>query len=154
MDHDGWHKSMSHFPSVCCSLPLNPQMLFYDGHGSHFYDRVLNILHRNHIQFFILKAGDSVHDQSNYNGSKMKLGSLYGNSRMNWMRHNGTLKLTPHHMNFILVETWEALKLLSATITKTDFKKTHLPPLYPLYIGTNHQPCLAGIQQSNIEKAD
>ena len=59
----------------------------------------------------MLKAGDSVHDQPNDNGPNMKLNNFYGNARMNWMRHHGTLKFTSAHMNSVLVETWEAFKL-------------------------------------------
>ena len=57
-------------------------------------------------------------------------------------------------MNYVLVDTWEAFKLSYATITYSNFKKTNLFPLYPLYIDTNHQACLAGTQQSNREKVD
>ena len=70
-----------------------------------------------------------MHDQPNNNGPNLKLNYLYGNARMNWMRNNGTLKFTRAHMNSILVEKWEAFKILSATITQEYFKKTHLPTL-------------------------
>ena len=36
---------------------------------------------------------------------------------MNWTRKHGTLKFTPPHMNYVLVETREAFKLSSAKIT-------------------------------------
>ena len=91
---------MSHFPSMCCSSPLNPQVLFYDVRTSHFDDRALNVLRIKHIQYFILKAGDYVYDQPNNN-----LKNFYSNTRMNWMRNHGNLKFTPPHMNYILVET-------------------------------------------------
>ena len=102
---------MSHFASNCCSSPLNPQVLFYDGHDSHFDDRALEILRKHNIQSFILKEGNSVHDQSNYNGSNTKLNNLYGDAIMNWMRQHGTLKFTPAHINSVLVATWETFKL-------------------------------------------
>ena len=57
-------------------------------------------------------------------------------------------------MKYVLVDTWEAFKLSYATITYSNFKKTNLFPLYPLYIDTNHQACLASTQQSNREKVD
>ena len=88
MDHGGWHKSMSHFASMCCSSPLNPQVLLYDGHDIYFDDRALDILFKHNLQSFIIKAGDSVHDQPNDNSPNMKLNNLYGNARMNWMRHH------------------------------------------------------------------
>ena len=129
-------------------------MLFYDGHVSHFDDRASDIICRHNIQSFILKAGDFAHDQPNDNGPNTKLNNLYGNKVMNWMRYHGTLKFKRYHMNSVLVETWEDLKLSSATITHKAFKKTHLLPLYPPDIETNHQYCLAGTKQSNREKAD
>ena len=70
------------------------------------------------------------------------------------MRHHGTLNFTPAQMNYVLVETWEALKLSSVTITQNFFKKTHLLPLFRPDIGTNREDFLAGTQQSNREKAD
>ena len=139
MDRYGWHKSMAHFPSICCSSPLNTQVIVYDGHGSHFDDRALNILLRHNIQYFIRKAGDSMYDQPNDKGPKTNLKNLYGNARMNWMRHHGKLKFSPPHMNSVLFETWEAFKPSSITITRKYFKKTHLLPLPPPDIGTNHQ---------------
>ena len=39
-------------------------------------------------------------------------------------------------------------------ITQKVFMKTHLLPLSPPDIGTNHQACLAGTQQSNKDKVD
>ena len=57
----------------------------------------------------------------------MKLNSLCGNAIMNWMRHYGNLKYTPSHMNYVLVATWEAFKLLSAKIPRT-LSRIH-PPL-------------------------
>ena len=105
MDSDGWHKAMSHFASMYCSSPLNPQVLFYCGHNSHFDYRSFVILCRHNIQYFVLKTGDYVHDQPNDNGPNTELKNLYGNKIMNWMKHHGTLKFIPAHMNYILVET-------------------------------------------------
>ena len=59
------------------------------------------------------------------------------------------LHFTLDHMNYVLVATWEAFKLTSATITLNDFKKTHTPPLSPPDIDTNHQAFLTGNQQLN-----
>ena len=141
----GWHKSMSHFSSMCCSSPLKPQVLFYDGHGRHFDDRALNILCRHQIHYYVLSEVDSVHDQSNNNAPNIKLDNFYGNARMNWMRHHVTLKFTPPHMNSVFVETWKAFKLSSTTITQKYFNRTP-PPLSSLDKVTNHQAFLAGTQ--------
>ena len=71
---DGWHKPMSHFPSNCCSSTLNPQVILYDGHDSHFYDRDLDILrkHTTSSRSYSRKF-DSLNDQPNDNGPNMKL---------------------------------------------------------------------------------
>ena len=70
---------------------------------------ILMIIHwtyfvEKNIQSLILKAGDYVNYQPNYYGPNMKLKNFYGNSRMNWMRHHGTIKCTPANMNSVLVE--------------------------------------------------
>ena len=62
MYHDGWHKFMARFVTMCCSSPRILQVLFYYGHGIHFDDREINILSRHHIQYSFLKAGGYVHD--------------------------------------------------------------------------------------------
>ena len=86
MDCDGWHKSMAHFASVCCSSTLNPQGILYDGHDSHFYDRELKILRKHNIHYFILNAGDSVYDYPNNKFLNMNLNKFYGTVIMNWRR--------------------------------------------------------------------
>ena len=48
---------------------------------------------------------------------KKNLKNFHGNKIMNWTRKHGTLKFTPPHMNYVLVETREAFKLSSAKIT-------------------------------------
>ena len=117
---------MYNFPSMCYSSPINPQVLFYNGHGINFYYRSLDIICRHNIQSFILKAGDSVHDQKNNNVPNMKLNNFYGNTRMNWMIHHRNLKFTPPHMNYVIVETCEYFKPQSVKINQKYFKNT--PP--------------------------
>ena len=70
MDCNGWHKSMAHFSSMCFSSTLNPQVLFYYGYDRKFDDRTLCIFLRQNIQYFILKAGDYMHDETNYKKPK------------------------------------------------------------------------------------
>ena len=79
---------------MCCSSPLNPQVLLYDAHDRHFDDRELDIIRKHNKQSFILKAGVSVHDHPNNKDPNMKLKNVYGNTRTNWMRQHGTLKFT------------------------------------------------------------
>ena len=153
-DRDGWNKSMSHFASMFCYSPLNTQVIFYNFHDRHFYDRALVILRKHNICLLMLRSDDSLHDQRNDNGPKTKVKNLYGNVKMNYMRHHGNLKFTPAHMNSFFVSTQEAFKLSSAKISQHAFKKTHILPLSPPETDINHQPYLAGTQQSNIEKVD
>ena len=94
---------MSHFQSMCCHSPINTQVLFYDVHDSYFDNRALDILCRHNIQYFILKEGGYVNDQPNNNSPNTNHNNFYGNTIMNCIRHNGTLKFTPTHMNSILV---------------------------------------------------
>ena len=68
-------------------------------------------------KYFILESGDFLYDQPNNNVPNMNFNNLYGNAIMYWIRQHGTLEFTPAHMNYVLVETWESLKLSSATIT-------------------------------------
>ena len=96
-------------------------MLLYEVHDSHFDDMALDIICGHNTQSFILKAGGSVHDQPNDNGLNMKLDNFYGNARKKCMRKHVTLKFTPAHINYVLVETWGAFKLSSATITQKRF---------------------------------
>ena len=58
---------------------LTPQVIFYDGHVSNVYSRVLNVLWNQHIKYFMLKVGNSVHDNPNNNGSKLKLDNIFCN---------------------------------------------------------------------------
>ena len=41
---------MSHFSSICYYSPLNPQVMFYDGHDIRFDDGALKIVWSHHIQ--------------------------------------------------------------------------------------------------------
>ena len=102
---------MAHFASMCCSYLLNPKLFFYDGHDSQFDDRALDIIRRHNTQYFILKSGDYVHDHKNYNGPNTNLNKLFGNARINYMRHHETLKFSLPHINSVLVETCEVFTL-------------------------------------------
>ena len=96
---------MAHFLSICFSYPFNTQLILYGDYDIHFGNRALDILQSHHIQDFILKGGDLVHNQPNDNGPNLKLVNMYGNSRMNRMRKHGTLKFITTHTNSVLVVT-------------------------------------------------
>ena len=70
------------------------------------------------------------------------------------MRNRVTLKFTPSHMKYFLVEKWEALKLPYVTIIQEAFKNTRLLPLYLPDKVTNRQACLTATQTSKGKKYD
>ena len=110
MDRDGWMKAISLFSRTCGSSKINPQVLFFDGHDSHFDDRDTHILRSYHISPFILKSGDSTNDQPNNNGPHLKLKIYYSIAKTKWQRQHGTMKFTPAHMNCVLVDMWHSFQ--------------------------------------------
>ena len=106
MDIDGWLKAMTQFSNICGASPVNNQILFFDGNDSHFENRALTQMQIKNIHPFILKAGDSINDQSDDNGPNSKLNDLYNHSKAKWMLKYGNTRFQPHHMNSVLVETW------------------------------------------------
>ena len=62
MDRDGWLKAMVKFSNICGASPVNNQIIFFDGHDSHFGDRDLTQMQSKKIQPFVLKAGDSINE--------------------------------------------------------------------------------------------
>ena len=121
MERDGCMKAMMHFKNVCGENKLNPQVLLYDGHGSHFDDRVVHILLSHHIKQFILKADDSGNSHPNDDVPKLNLKGLYVQAIMNWQIQHGTLKFKNVHMNAVLVETWRYFHISSSPIITNAF---------------------------------
>ena len=111
MDRDGWLKAVTQFSKICGASPVNNQIIFFDGHDSHFDDRALTHMKSKNIQPFILKVGDSINDQPNDNGPNSTLKALYNRSKAKWMVKDGTTRFQPHHMNAVLVEAWDAFKV-------------------------------------------
>ena len=73
MDRYGWIKYMNQLSNVYGASTVNNQILFFDGHDSHFYDRSIIHMEYQNIQYFILKSGDSVKYYPNDNGPNEKL---------------------------------------------------------------------------------
>ena len=109
--------------------PKYPSYLLWCLWQKNIYIKSFDILQRHYIHYFILKAGDSVHEHPNNNGPKIKINNLYGNAGMTWMRNHGNLKFTPPHLNSVTVETWEAFKLLYDKNIQKYFNETLLLPL-------------------------
>ena len=129
MDRDGWMKAMSLLSKTCGSIKINPWVLFFDGHDSHFDDRATHILRSHHISPFILKAGDSTNDQPNDNGPNLKLKRYYGIAKVKWQRQHGTMKFTAAHMNSVLVEMWHLFQQKPASLIIDALKKRSSHPL-------------------------
>ena len=151
----GWLDEVDDACQYCMwSKKLNPQFLFSCGHGSHFYDRAIHILHSHHIQPFVLKAGDSVNDQPNDNAPNLKLKGLYGQSTINWQIQHVNPKFKNYHINAVLVETWRSFQISSAPIIINSFKKRNIVPLTPHDEDTKTQACLAAAQTPKGKKAE
>ena len=86
MERDGCIKEMSLFSRTCGYSKLNPQVLFFDDHESHFDDRATHLLQSHHISKFILKAGNSTNNQPNGNGPNLKLERYYILPKVKWQR--------------------------------------------------------------------
>ena len=83
---------MTQFSNVFSSFLVNNQILFFDGHNSHFDDRAPRQMNCRNIQPFILKAGNSINNQPNDNGPNSKLNYLYNMVKSVWMLKYGTTK--------------------------------------------------------------
>ena len=103
MYKDKWLKPITQHSNVCSATSVNNKIIFFDGHGIHFDDRALIHMDQQNIQPFILKAGESVNDQPNDNGTNSKLKSHCNGVKYVWMLKYGAQEFLPHHMNSILV---------------------------------------------------
>ena len=153
MDRDVWLKTMTQFSNICGASPVNNQILFFDGHESHFENGALRQMTWKNIQPFVLKSGDSINDQPKYNDKNYKLESLYNVAKIVWMPKYGTIKFSPHHMNSVLVESWDPFNMSAGNIIRDSFAKTKLPPLSPPNLTANIQACAASTQVSSGSKA-
>ena len=83
------------------------------------------------IQPFVLKSGNSTNDQTNDIGPNSKLKSLYNVANSKWLVNYVTTKCSPHCMNSVLVESWDAFKVSVGNIIRDTFLKIMLLPLIP-----------------------
>ena len=128
MDRYVWLKSMTQFSKLCGTYPVNHQILFFDGHNSHFENCALRQMVCKNIQPFVIKYGYYINDQPNDNGTNAKLKSLYNLAKIVCMLKYGMTKFSPHHMNSVLVEAWDAFKMSYSNIIRDIFTKTNLTP--------------------------
>ena len=90
---------------------------------------------------------ESINEQPNDIGPNSKLGDFYNILKAKWILTYGTTRFKPHHMNYVLVETWEAFKMSAGNIIRDGLYKTHLLPLRPTNMIKNIQAYVASIQK-------
>ena len=76
----------------------------------------------------MLKTGDSINEHPNDNDPNSKLKALYNILTAMWMLKYGTTRFQRHHMNSVLVETWESFTVSAGNIIRDTFDKTNLLP--------------------------
>ena len=123
MDRDVWLKFITQFSNVCGASPVNNQILLFFEHNSHFDDGIIRKMLYKNIQPFVIKSREYINDQPNDNGPNYKLKSLYNVAKSPWMLKYGTTMSSPHHMNSILVEAWDAFNISAGNIIMDIFEK-------------------------------
>ena len=103
-------------------------------------------------QLYLQKAGNSNNDQTNDHVPNEKLKSLYNEVKASWMLKYGTTKFLLHHMNYILVEAWDAFKISDRKIIRYRFVKKKILPLISQNLTTNNQARDESIQVSSVTK--
>ena len=146
MDRDVCKKSTIHLKIAYGENKLNPKVLLYGGHDSHFEDRVIHILHYHHIKPFIPTTGDSGNYQQNDNGKKIQLKGIYWQKRINWQRQHGNLIFKNSRINSVLVETWRYFQLHSSPVIINDLNKTKHVPISLPDEGTSTQAYIVASQ--------
>ena len=131
MNRGGQMKAMSLFSRTCGASKINPQVLLFDVHDSHFDDRSTHLLWSQNTPPFILKSGDSTNDYPNDNGPNLNLKKYYGIAKLKWQRQHGTMKFTPTHTSSVIVDIWHSFQQKPASVIIEAFKKTKLLSLSP-----------------------
>ena len=106
------------------------------------------------IQPFILKSGYSINNHTNDTETNSKLKYLYNVANDAWMLKYGTTKFLSHHMDSVLVEAWDALKVSAGNIIRDIIAKTMLPPLRTTNLTTYTHAGSASIQVFSGTKAE
>ena len=155
MDKDGWYKVINMFTKKAGASADNIQILYYDGHDSHWDSDALDLMCERFIQPFVLKAGDSENDQPQDNGSNAKLKSCYNNRKSEWSRKFLSTAYSPAHMNTVLVLAWQDFVTEAAGIIKRSFDKTKLCPVQPPSADTKFlgNACLSSMQCGTGKKS-
>ena len=147
VDRDGWLKAVPQFYNICCASPVNNQILFFYGHDSHFDDRALTQMQREKTSPSYLKWVTPSTNIPVTTGltKNLRLSISTKHLKVKWMLKYGTSRFQHHHMNSILVKTWEVFTLSTGNIIMDSFSKTHQLSLNPPNIRTNTQACVSSI---------
>ena len=81
---------MNQLSTICGASTIKNKMIFFDGHDSHYDDRVLSHMEDQYIQPLVIKLGNSCNDQPIYNGPNTKLKSHQNDYKVSWMLKYGT----------------------------------------------------------------
>ena len=154
MDRYGCLKDMNQFSDVCSASPVNNQILFLNGNGSHFKTLTLIQMKCKNIQPFVLKSGDSINDHTKNNVPNFKLKYLYNVEKSVWMLKYGAKHISTHHMNSVSVEACDSFKVFARNIVREIFLKTNLHPLRPPDFTTNTKAWDPPIKLSSGDKAE
>ena len=111
MDIDGEIKPMNQLSTVCGASIVNNQIIFSNLCDSHSNEHALSYMWGQYIQPSLLKSHNYGNVQPNDNGTNEKLKSLYNDVNSSWMIKYGMEKLVTHHMNTILVKSWDTFKV-------------------------------------------
>ena len=131
MDRDGWYKSIRQFIALSGARVTNKQILFFDGHDSHWDADAMDLMSDNHVHGFFLKSGDSSNDQPNDNGFNAKAKAIYNEEKAKWDEQFVSTPFSPAHMNKVISATYARLSITSGQVIKDSFSKTRLVPLRP-----------------------
>ena len=122
---------MNQLSNVCGASTVNNQILFFDGHGSHFDNGKLRQIMCKNIQPFALKPGDSINNQPNDNVPNANRKYVYNVAKVAWILKYGANFFSTNHMNSVLVEAWDAFNISAGNIIRDRFTKTKLSPFSP-----------------------
>ena len=153
MGRYGWLKSMTQFSNVCGASPVNKQILFFDGYGSHFDGGALRqVMGKKPNPLYWKKSTTST-------TSSMTMAQI-----TNWILSRMSLRVrgcwSMGRQKFYLA-TWTLSQLKHGmpsrcqmeTLSWADLRKQCYPPLSPPNLTINTQAFAASIQVSPGAKA-
>ena len=108
---EGWSKYIYSFIILYGSSPVDHKVIVFHGQYIHFDGMGMYIIIQNHVHTFLLKYGNSINYQLNYNRPKSNLEDLYIISKSNWHLKHTNIKLSQVHMKSIIIKYWDGFKV-------------------------------------------